>query len=383
MKANVRVLVVVDYLNHNSGVSSVVMNYYSEIDKSKIQMDFLLYKQPEKSILKYLNQNGSKVYALGYPVELGLPKYQKVIDQFFAEHQKEYQIVHLHIPNAAFIVLKAAKKYGIDTRIMHSHNSRGADGLVKKIRNSVLNRQGIFYANEYFACSKSAGRYLYGKKKLNKVTIIPNAISLEKFRYDQKCRKNIREQWNIPEKTLVLGHVGRFSEQKNHRFLIEIGKRLKEKELAFRLLFLGDGELKEQIRAQAKQAGVENNLIFAGVVSNPKEYMDAMDLFLLPSLYEGLPCVCVEAQANGLPCLISANVTKEVELSDYVQFLDISDADQWCQKIIEWSNIRKLEAFRGNYDCSKLMEYDIIVQAKILEEKYLAYGNSSDTHVNL
>lgn len=375
MKANVRVLAVVDYLNHNSGVSSVVMNYYSGIDKSKVQMDFLLYEQPEKSILDYLNQNGSKVYALGYPVELGLAKYQKAIDQFFAEHQKEYQIVHLHIPNAAFIVLKTAKKYGVGTRIIHSHNSRGADGLIKKIRNYVLNRQGIFYANEYFACSESAGKYLYGKRNLNKVTIIPNAISLEKFRYDQECRKSIRDQWNISEKTLVLGHVGRFSEQKNHRFLIEIGKRLKEKELAFRLLFLGDGELKEQIRAQAKQAGVENNLIFAGVVSNPKEYMDAMDLFLLPSLYEGLPCVCVEAQANGLPCLISANVTKEVELSDYVQFLDISDADQWCRKIIEWSNIRKLEVFRGNYDCSKLMEYDIIVQAKILEEKYLSYKN--------
>lgn len=156
----IKVLVVLDFINRNSGVSSVVMNYYSHMDASKIQMDFLLYEEPDESFATYLQQNGSKIYALGHPTKLGILNYARGIEAFFKTHHNEYDIVHLHIPNAAFVVLKYAKKYGIKTRIIHSHNSRGADGWMKKIRNYLLNQQGIRYANEYYACSKSAGKYL-------------------------------------------------------------------------------------------------------------------------------------------------------------------------------------------------------------------------------
>ena len=378
----IKVLQVLDHINSNSGVSSVVMNYYTHMESENIKFDFLLFEEPDEEWSKKLKASGADIYVTGQPSGSRIGTYIKNVDEFFRVHGAEYQIVHVHIPNCAFAILKSAKKYSVPVRILHSHNSRGADGLIKKVRNFVLNKQGVSYANHYFACSKSAGQYLYGKKHLNDVTIIPNAIDLKKFQYSQDNRAKIREALGIREE-LVLGHVGRFSTQKNHEFLIEIVNRLKEKEVAFKLVLLGSGELQEQIKEQIEVLGLEEHVVFVGVVNNAKEYMDAMDLFVLPSLYEGLPCVCIEAQANGLPCLISSNVTKEVELSDFVKFLEITDAGVWAETILEQSDIQQLEQQRKGYSCEGLKDYDIIIQAKILEERYLSYGNGSDIDVDL
>lgn len=382
MNQKVHVLVVLDYINRNSGVSSVVMNYYAHIDHSKIQMDFLLYKEPEEKYLEYLWANGSKVYYSGYPIEIGLGKYRKEIENFFAEHKNEYSIVHVHIPNAAFIVLKYAKKYDVRTRIIHSHNSKGADGVLKKVRNFILNKQGIFYANQYFACSKSAGEYLYGKKKTSQVTVIHNAIDLEWFRYNLETRMSIRKQLGIEEE-LLLGHVGRFSEQKNHKFLIEIANQLKKSDVKFKLILLGGGELEKEVRLQIKELELDEFVIFTGIVNNVKEYMDAMDVFLLPSLYEGLPCVCVEAQANGLPCMLSSNITREVELTDSIHFLDVAEPAVWSDMIIKIIDSAELSDKRQDNERMTLSKYDIVIQGKNLEERYLSYGNSTDIDVNL
>lgn len=382
MDNKVHVLIVADYISQNSGVSSVVMNYYTHIDHSKIQMDFLLYKEPEEDYLEYLYEKGSKVYYSGYPMEIGIGKYQKEIDSFFAEHKNEYSVVHVHIPNAAFIVLKYAKKYGVKTRIIHSHNSRGADGIVKKVRNYILNKLGIFYANQYFACSKSAGKFLFGNKYNHQITIIHNAIDLKKYSYNQENREKIRKQIGIEDECL-LGHVGRFSEQKNHEFLIKIANELKRKNVPFKLILLSNGELLEKIQQQVNALNLEDCVIFTGVVSNVKEYMDAMDIFLLPSLYEGLPCVCVEAQANGLPCILSETITDEVAFTDDISFLGISDEEIWAEKIMEMIQSHQLVKQREKDGCMRMNQYSIEVQAKKLEEKYLSYGNSSDTNVNV
>ena len=383
MGKNVRVLLVLDYINRNSGVSSVVMNYYTHIDHSKIRMDFLLYEKPDDSILEYLEDCGSHIYVSSHPMKLGYRSYHKFIDSFFKEHQGEYQVVHVHIPNAAFVVLKSAKKYQIPGRVIHAHNSRGADGKIKKVRNYILNKWGIFYANQYFTCSESAGAYLFGKKFLDKVCVIPNAINLAEYEFSLDCRERMRKELHIQGDELVIGHVGRFSEQKNHKFLIDTVKCLNEKKIKFKLLLLGDGELQSKIVKQVEGDGIQKRVIFAGVVSNVKEYMDAMDIFVLPSLYEGLPCVSVEAQANGLPCLISSNVTKEVKLSEKVRFLGIDNPEQWAKAISNQYSIGSSEKREKGYGCSKLYDYDIMVQAKKLEEKYLLYGNSSDSDVNL
>ena len=380
-KDKLKLLLVLDFINSNSGVSSVVMNYYSHIDKSKIQMDFLLYEEPGQKILNCLEKSKSKVYELGHPVKIGIANYQSAVADFFKEHQNEYQIVHVHIPNAAFVILKYAKKYGVKTRIIHSHNSRGADNAVKKFRNYVLNKWGIQYANQYYACSKSTGEYLYGKKQLKELVIINNAINLEKYQYNQESRRKIRKELGI-EDELVIGHIGRFSKQKNHMFLIEIANQLKKGNVNFKLVLLGDGELTDIIKKQVDILGLNKEVIFIGVTRNAKEYMDAMDIFVLPSLYEGLPCVCVEAQTNKLPCLVSDSVTREAALNDKMHFLKIDNESEWVEKILEY-DIQKIRIQREDDASVELKDYDIVLQAKILEERYLAYENSSGINVNI
>lgn len=382
MDNKVHVLIVADYISRNSGVSSVVMNYYTHIDHSKIQMDFLLYKEPEEEYLEYFQKFGSKVYFSGYPSEIGLRHYEKEIENFFKTHKNEYTVVHVHIPNAAFVVLKYAKKHGVKTRIIHSHNSRGADNRFKKMRNYLLNKIGISYANQYFACSKSAGEYLYGKKKNSQIVVINNAIELDKYFYNPESRTAIRKQLDVGDE-ILLGHVGRFSEQKNHRFLIEVANQLKIAGVKFKLLLIGGGELEKDIREQIEELKLKEFVIFTGIVSNVKEYMDAMDVFLLPSLYEGLPCVCVEAQANGLPCMLSSNITREVELTDSIHFLDVAEPAVWSDMIIKMIDSAELSDKRQDNERMTLSKYDIVIQGKNLEERYLSYGNSTDIDVNL
>lgn len=367
----IKILFVLDYINDNSGVSSMVLNYYCHMDKKNFLIDFLLYEPPRENILRYFEKYNSTVYATGHPVKMGYIKYQKEIKKFFSERQEQYQIVHLHIPNAAFVILKYAKKYGVQTRILHSHNSRGADSRLKRVRNKILNNQGIQFANHYMACSESAARYLFGNDRLEKVDIISNAINLEKFKFDSLCRERVSKKLGIKNE-LVLGHVGRFCRQKNHIFLIEIAKELKLDGIPFKLLLLGDGELKIEIQEVAKNAGIEDSILFLGVQKNVKEYMDVMDVFLLPSLYEGLPYVCVEAQVNGLDCLISDKVSREVELSDQLLFLGISDPKEWKKSILECVNKKGLRRTKAQ-QYSRMRNYDISIQSKRMEEKYIRF----------
>lgn len=362
----IRVLQVLDCINYNSGVSAVVMNYYRYLTQERVKCDFLLYESAERAFEEEITAHGSKIYTTGQPNGRKIVAYRKKVEQFFSEHVGEYEIVHVHIPNAAFVILSCAKKYGIPVRIIHSHNARGADGIGKKIRNFVLNKWGICYANYFMACSVAAGEYLFGRRRClqGRVKVLNNAILLDKYRYDVKKRKQIRDEWGIGEETL-LGHVGRFVEQKNHMGLLDIFSKLCELGWNGKLVLLGDGELKSAIEKKAEDLRLNDRIIFAGVVTNVNEYMSAMDILLLPSLYEGLPVVCVEAQAAGLPCVVSDRVSKEIQISGNVKFLDINDIEAWCECI---RKIQVDEQKRSNQ--RELDNYDIIKQAKRLEELY-------------
>lgn len=379
MKKPVRVLQVLDFINHNSGVSSVVMNYYLHLKLTNVQCDFLLYEDAEEGLGAELKKRGARIYVTGQPGGAGIAVYQKNVDDFFAQHGKEYDAVHIHIPNAAFIVLRSAKKYGISVRILHSHNARGADGRIKKIRNFILNRWGIHYANQYYSCSEAAGKYLYGKKKMKAgiVTILNNAVDLEKYRYHPEHRTIIRNMLSVSDE-LLLGHVGRFEEQKNHELLLEIFAEVLRRGLKCRLVLLGDGILREQMEKKAAILGIADRVDFVGVVNHAEEYLSAMDMFLLPSLYEGLPVVCVEAQAAGLPCLVSMNVTTEIKLTNHVYFIKNEDIRQWCCKIIQLA-----DALPDRNRIYGMDQYDIVKQARNLEEKYLNYGSGTNTDVYL
>lgn len=367
----VRVLQVLDRINHSSGVSAVVMNYYSCLSQEHIKCDFLLFEQADKDLETLIHSNGSNIYTTGHPSGRNMKVYRKNVDTFFAEHANEYDVVHVHIPNTAFVILNCAKKYGVPVRILHSHNARGADGTMKKVRNFVLNKWGICYANHYMACSVAAGKYLFGKKACAKgaVIVLNNAIALERYQYNAEKRTELRKALGVKEET-VLGHVGRFAEQKNHMGLLTILAKLCEQGWNGKLLLLGDGELKEAVTHRAEELQIKEHIIFAGVVENVNEYMSAMDIFLLPSLYEGLPVVGVEAQAAGLPCLISDRVSRETKLTEQVRFLDIHDVQTWCD------SIRELEGSARGRNCAKpneLESFDITKQVVRLEQLYRSF----------
>ena len=378
MSESIRVLQVLDFINYNSGVSAVVTNYFFQMDPQKVQCDFLLYEMPEEAWTALLTAAGAKVYATGKPSGRSMAEYERNVKDFFRQHAKDYDIVHVHIPNAAFIVLRYAKKYGIKVRILHSHNARGADGAVKKIRNYLLNQWGIRYANQYFACSVKAGSYLFGEKRGGQLVVLPNAIRLERYAFDEKKRKAIRDSLGVKEHELLLGHIGRFAEQKNHEGLLKIFAETRTRGMDTKLVLLGDGELREKIGRLAEELGIKEQVLFAGVVDNVPDYLSAMDIFLLPSLYEGLPVVCVEAQAAGLPCLISDQVTREIALTDQVWFLANGDQVSWCDRI------RKISAEGRSRNAVKgLEQYDIVRQTQNLEERYLQYAAGTDLDVNV
>lgn len=378
MSESIRVLQVLDFINYNSGVSAVVTNYFFQLDPQRVQCDFLLYEMPEDAWMTRLTAAGAKVYATGKPSGRSMAEYERNVKDFFWQHAKDYDIVHVHIPNAAFIVLRYAKKYGIKVRILHSHNARGADGAVKKIRNYLLNQCGIRYANQYFACSVKAGNYLFGEKRCGQLVVLPNAIRLERYAFDEKKRKTIRDSLGVKEHELLLGHIGRFAEQKNHEGLLKIFAETRKRGMDTKLVLLGDGELREKTGQLAEELGIKDQVLFAGVVANVPDYLSAMDIFLLPSLYEGLPVVCVEAQAAGLPCLISDQVTREIALTDQVWFLANGDLDSWCDRI------RKISAEGRSRNAVKgLEQYDIVRQTRNLEERYLQYATGTDLDVNV
>lgn len=380
MKKSVKVLQVLDFINHNSGVSSVVMNYYLHMDKTTVECDFLLYEPAADDLAGQIKEHGSKIYVTGQPGGRKIAAYRRRVGQFFSEHMGEYDIIHMHIPNAAFIVLRAAKKYGVPVRIIHAHNARGADGIWKKMRNLVLNKWGICYANQFMACSKAAGVYLFGEKMCSqgRVPILNNAIDLKKYHFNLETRHRCREELGIREDEVLFGHIGRFCEQKNHKGLIDIFEALCKRGVKGKLLLLGEGELKGETENLVAERGLSGRVIFQGTVTNVEDYMSAMDIFLLPSLYEGLPVVCVEAQAMGLPCVVSENITKEIAQMDRIAFAANEGLQEWC------GLTEKLLSDPADRDMVRCPDvYDIVKQAKELEEIYLQYEKSSNTDVNL
>lgn len=216
-----RVLQVIDDMGLNSGVSSMLLNYYKYIDHSKVNFDFMVYNTVSDDVKKYCKRNHSKIYEVG-PLSgrtvLDGTLYKKT-ESVMKRYAKKYDVIHGHEPNTAFIYMKLAKKYGIKNRIIHSHNAKGADGITKKARNFILNQYGLKYATNYCACSKKAAKYLYGTTK--HVNVINNAIDIDKFRFQPEVRSYMRKKLGV-ENMFVVGHVGRFAPQKNHEYIIDI-----------------------------------------------------------------------------------------------------------------------------------------------------------------
>ena len=228
--------------------------------------------------------------------------------------------------------LFAAWRAGVPVRICHNHTTAHWGEGAKTFLKYILRPFNKIFATDYFACGETAGRWMYGDRCFDagKVTVMPNAIDTEKFAFDPEARVRLRNELGIPQDAFVVGHVGRFMYQKNHSFLVDIFAELLKEKPSARLLLIGEGELMGQIQEKVRRLGIKDSVIFTGARQDVNKLYSVMDVFCLPSFYEGMPVVAWEAQANGLPCVFSDEVSKESEKSQNCYFVDINEArEKW------------------------------------------------------
>ena len=346
------------------GVEAVVMNYYRHIDRTKVQFDFIIHDTSTHVPQGEIEGLGGRIFYV--PNYKKLSSYKRALLKIFKENN--YDIVHSHMNTLSVFPLKIAKKAGVKVRISHSHSTSNKKEWKRNIIKNLLRPFSKKYATQYFACSEFAGRWLFGDKAFDngEVTIINNAIDIEKFKFNNDSRETVRKELNIKNK-FVIGHIGRFMQQKNHSFLIDIFNGvLKNREDAV-LLLLGDGPLMEEINAKVNALGITEKVMFMGNLANPEKYYNAMDCFVLPSLYEGLPVVGIEAQMNGLSCFFSSEMTKETKLLNTTEFLTIDLIEMWVDKIIRLENNERYVA----YELLKNSKFSINHEASKLERFYL------------
>lgn len=311
------------------------MNYYREIDRSKVQFDFMVHRAEPGHYDKEIRDLGGRIYPMPSIRPGNYRLYFRRLDKFFAEH-REYRVVHAHINENSSFVLRSARKAGIPCRIAHSHLSDL--GIDLKLPFRLYARWAMRdHPNHYFACSRKAGEWLYGKSRLaeHSLTVLNNAVDVSRFTPNPETRQRVRDELGATDHHLVIGHVGRFNQQKNHDFLIDIFHAVRERQPDSLLILVGDGHLRPGIEQKVRKLGLEQHVRFLGLRSDIADLMQGMDLFLFPSLFEGLPVVMVEAQASGLPCIVSDTITPEVDMTGRVRFLSLKQsADEWAERLL-------------------------------------------------
>lgn len=321
------------------GVESVIMNYYRHLDHSKIQFDFICDEDSTRIPYDEIKKLGGRVFLV--PKYQKLPKYLKALEKIFKENQ--YRIVHSNINTLSVFPLYAAKKAGVPIRISHSHSTSNPKEWKRNLIKNILRPFSKRYATDYFACSELAGRYLFGNKTFDRgeVKIIHNAIDIDKFRFDEEARKKLRKEFGIKDSTIVIGHVGRFVQQKNHTFLVDVFKEYHTKNPDSKLLLVGSGPLEDKIKKKVEKLGLKNSVLFLGQRDDINKLYSVMDIFCLPSLYEGLPVVGVEAQAARLPIVFSNKISLEVIVSSYAKIVSSQDLGGYIEKINEATQNKK------------------------------------------
>lgn len=351
------------------GVEAVIMNYYRNIDRTKIQFDFICDSDSTNIPYDEIKKLGGKVIIC--PPYQKVLKYEKFLIDLFKKNN--YKIVHSNINALSVFPLRAAKKAGVPIRIAHSHSTSNKKEWKKNLVKNILKPFSKVYANKYMCCSELAGRWLFGNKEYDKGTVylLNNAIDLDKYKYDEKIRNSKRKELKIKPSTFVVGHIGRFVEQKNHRFLIDIFNEIHKKNNDSLLLLAGQGPLMDEMKEKVHNLGLDDNVQFLGQRNDANELYQAFDLFLLPSLYEGLPLVGVEAQASGNLCYLSNDMTKETKVLDSTKFMSLENtAEEWANAILK--DAKRYKKHDTKEEVSKY-GFNIEKEAEKLEKKYYEY----------
>lgn len=371
--AKVKVLYFVDRMLRG-GIQSLVIDWVSHFDKKKIQVDFLLLddgvKYELEDTLKELGCNVYKLDGIWIRKPIDFIKYKKAVDNFFNNHH-DYKAVHLNSSSKNYYILKSAYKHNILIRIAHSHNiDFQTKNPLKKFIGNMMKPKLIKYSTNYFACSKLAGEWLFGKDIVasDKFKVIHNAVDYDKFKYNEKIREKVRKGYNIDKDAVVLGCVARFSPQKNHLFLIDIFNEYHKINNNSKLMLVGQGELEKDIKDKIKEYHLDDNVMFTGYKNDTWNYYQAFDIFVLPSKFEGLGMVLIEAQCSGMPCFTSKDVVpEEAKATDLLNYISLDDSpEKWAKKISK-ASIRKI----NTYEDIRKNKYYLEDVVKELESIYL------------
>jgi len=330
-KEPLRIALVLNRMD-SGGIEATVMNYYRHLDRSKVQFDCYYCEDSTFPQRTEMEELGAGLYPI--PPYTHVAAYQRLLQKAFKE--KQYQIVHVHMNTMSVFPLFAAWRAGVPVRICHSHSTAHWGEGMRTLLKYVLRPFCTLFATEMFACGERAGRWMYGNRRFDqgKVQVIQNAIDNASFAFRDDARAELRKAFSIPEDAFVVGHVGRFVYPKNHLFLLDVFAKVLQKNPSARLVLVGDGELEQEVRAKAAALEIAHAVIFTGVRQDVPRIYSAMDAFCLPSFYEGMVLVGWEAQANGLPCLLSDMISNEVVLSDAAIQYPLSDADHWAETLL-------------------------------------------------
>lgn len=351
------------------GIETVLMNVYRHLDRSRFQFDFLVNKPKPGFYDEEIRALGGRIFVSPGLSPAKYPAYIRFVAQLLND-EPQIQVLHAHNEAMAYYALRGAQKAGLPVRIAHAHNTRLPRDykLPLKLACKALIPSA---ATDYWACGRDAGLYYFGQKRWEREGVIMrNAVDLRRFGFQADKRAALRAQYGLQER-LVIGSVARFMPQKNHQRMLQIFARLQAIQPQSSLALIGEGPLMESCRQQARQLGIASDVLFLGALGDPSGWYQAMDALLMPSLYEGLPTVGIEAQAAGLPCLLSDTITDEAALIPVTRRISLEQPDDvWARSILqciqaEWDRNQGRQAVKEG-------GYDIVTETRLLESRYQA-----------
>lgn len=344
MEEPIRVLMVIGCMGIG-GAETMIMNLYRCIDRNKVQFDFLVHKGVTGEYESEIEDLGGKIYRIDKYKVINYFSYVRQLKEHFKSHP-EHKIVHCHIGSSAAVCLKTAKKFGAYA-IAHCHSTNGTKVNLHNILWNIVSYPTRNIADHFFTCSNEAAVKRYGEKiaKSNRCEVIFNGIDCEKFAFNPKCREAIQKEFDLCN-CFVIGHVGRHALAKNPIFLLEVFAEVYRMDTSARLLQVGQGEMTEQMKQKCRELGIQEVVIFAGAHLDVEKYYSAMDVFVFPSVYEGLPLTLIEAQTNGLTIFASDTITNDVDLGlGAVHFLPLTQSNEkWAEEILKYKNATRRES---------------------------------------
>lgn len=371
----IRVLQIVGRMDRG-GIETMIMNLYRNIDRSKVQFDFLAHYGREAVYNEEIRALGGRIYEMpalkdeNHVYYWRLFAYLKALRKFFREH-REYRVIHGHMTNTASLYLPIARKNGVTCRIVHSHSTKGKAGLLGVVTN-LLQRPVHKHATHFFACSEGAKAWLYPQRLIDagQVRILANAVDAQKFRFNGDIRQRMRQELELGD-CLTVVCVARFRPEKNQTFLIDVlGELVKIREDVV-LVFAGEGPCEDAVKEKAKACGLGRFIRFLGMRTDVPDVLQAADVFALPSLFEGMPVTAIEAQAAGLRCVVSEGLTEEMNALGMVEYVP-HDPVLWAKKLATAGSQLRQDTYQQIVD----QGYDIHTTAPWLENFYLENHNA-------